>query len=146
MTNENKVYVQRIFECDQVTLFEWLTKPNLIAQWFGPEDFTVGKISCNLVEGGSYSIELNKGSSLSFTVFGRYLEIVSPTFLKFSYDYIGLEGRPSSVISFRLDDAGPGRTDLSMVQEFESKTPDFETRTKAWNFMFARLWNLLSND
>ncbi len=144
MTSKNKVYVQRTFKCNQRELFEWLTKPELIAQWFGPEGFSVGEVKCDLVTGGSYSIDL-KSDRTSFTVTGEYIEIEAPKLLSFSYRYIGVEGRPPSTVTFKVSKIDDGNSELHMVQEFEIETPDFATRSKAWNFMLDRLVNLVSD-
>lgn len=142
MTSENKVYVNRTFECDAATLFDWLTKPEFIAQWFGPEGFIVGAVHSDLKIGGAYRIELQKGNEISFTVEGEYLQL-EPNLIRFSYRYIGLD-RPRSTISFRLENLGMNQTRLSMIQEFESEVPDFANRSKAWEFMFARLNGLIT--
>ncbi len=139
MATENKVYVERTFECDASTLFDWLTKPELIVQWFGPEGFSAGKVVSNPIVGGEYSIELSKGD-LSFTVFGRYTELEMSKRVKVTYRYDGLE-RPPSTVLFDLREKDQQRTALSMVQEFEVEVPDMSTRSKAWNFMFESLAN-----
>ncbi len=144
MASESKVYVQRTFECDLETLFDWLTKPELIAQWFGPEGFITGEVKGELIEGGSYSIELKKEPNTAFTVYGEYLEIKKPHLIRFSYRYEGLEGRPPSIVQFSLSEKENEVTELSMVQVFEVPTPDFSTRTEAWNFMMQRLHDLTS--
>ncbi len=144
MANENKVYVQRTFECSPEALFDWLTIPELIVQWFGPEGFTTGEVKSEPIEGGSYSIQLEKKPDMSFTVYGEYLEIKKPELIRFSYHYDGLAGRPPSIVQFSLTEKEREATELSMIQTFEVSTPDFSTRTAAWNFMLQRLHDLTS--
>lgn len=145
MTSENKVYVSRTFECNARELFSWLTDPTRIAQWFGPEGFTVGNVSNNLSEGGKYQIELKKDDMIRFTILGSYLTINAPNKLAFTYDYVGLENPPPpSKVYFDLKEIGPDQTELSMTQVFEIQTPDFATRTRAWNYMLDKLSRLVS--
>ena len=143
MENRNKVYVNKVFECDAETLFAWLTRPELIAQWFGPEGFSTRDVECNPVEGGVYRFALYKQEKYCFAITGSYLKVNKPSFLKFSYAYVDLEARPESTVSFRLEELSADETKLSMVQEFELETPDFSTRTKAWEFMFERLVDMV---
>ena len=144
MESANSVYVQRTFECKPETLFEWLTKPELIAQWFGPEGFSIGKITNTLEEGDSYQIELKKGGNVLFEIYGEYLKIQKPAIIKFTYQYNGLENPPPpSIVQFELSESGSGQTTLSMVQTFEVETPDFASRTKAWNYMLDKLGSLI---
>ena len=60
MVDTNKVFVNRTFSCNVDILFDWLTDPSLLVQWFGPEGFEVGEVKSNLMIGGAYSIELKK--------------------------------------------------------------------------------------
>lgn len=143
MENKNKVYLQRVFDCDAEDLFNWLTQPELIAQWFGPEGFQIREVECDLVKNGTYRFSLYKGEDYRFTVTGQYLEIERPDFLKFSYAYEDLESRPASTVSFKLEQIDPSSTKLELVQEFEKETPDYATRTKAWEFMLERLSGLV---
>ncbi len=144
MGSDNKVYVERMFECAPEALFEWLTKPELIAQWFGPEGFSTGRIKNTIEEGGSYQIELRKNGKVVFEIYGEYVEINKPIGIKFTYTYNGLDNPPPpSVVQFRIFEAKSGQAMLSMLQEFEVETPDFATRTKAWKFMFERLFQLI---
>ena len=142
MGNRNKVYVKRTFRCDAETLFDWLTSPTLIAQWFGPEGFETKHAMCDPVQGGKYRFSLYKMDKYCFSVLGNYLEVNRPAFLSFSYEYEDLEARPSSTVSFSLTEAN-GATQLEMVQEFVIETPDFAKRTEAWKYMFERLGILL---
>ena len=144
MTQENKVYIQRTFDCDANSLFDWLTQPELIAKWFGPEGFIVGEVICELMKGGTYSIQLKKGDHLNFKILGEYTEISKPTSLEFTYRYSGLaDPPPDSVVSFHLVEKGPERTLFTMVQEFQLIPRDMKSRTRAWNFMFGELEKLI---
>lgn len=142
MMQENKVVVERSFDCGTEQLFNWLTDPSLIAQWFGPEGFTVRDVSNEVVVNGQYQIELQKDSMTAFTIKGEYLEIVRPSLLKFSYRYVELT-RPESILSFEISPIAPDKSHMRMVQEFEVAVPDFSTRSVAWSYMFEKLATLL---
>lgn len=142
MENNNKVYVRRTFECSTETLYDWLVSPELIAQWFGPEGYHTKVLECHAVPQGNYRFSLFRGEQYRFTIFGTYLEMERPNFLKFSYQYEDLPSKPSSVVSFRLIEKHQS-TRLEMVQEFKVQVPDFSTRSKAWIFMLNRLSKLV---
>lgn len=115
-------------------------------QWFGPKGFSVGKVKNELVEGGSYSIELNR-DNVSFTIMGEYTRILKPESLNFTYRYSGLTSPPPpSKVRITLREINEKSTSLTLVQEFESPSPDMETRTVAWNYMLTRLESLLKNE
>ncbi len=143
MGNGSKVYVERMFQCESEALFDWLTKPELIAQWFGPEGFSIEKVKSTLEEGGSYQIELRKGENIVFEIRGKYLKLQRPQIIEFTYNYHGLESPPPpSVVQFKISATESGDSMLSMVQAFKVETPDFATRSKAWEYMLERLSQL----
>jgi len=143
MTNENKVYVQRTFECSADSLFDWITMPELIVQWFGPPGFTAIKVDADLTVGGQYIIELAKDETSAFKVRGEYIEIRKPHSLKFTYQYENISSSPPpSKISFSLKELGVDKTELLLIQEFSSAVPNLSGRTNAWSLMFNRLSNL----
>lgn len=143
MERNNKVFVKRTFACSAQRLFEWLTQPEQLMQWFGPEGFHAKKVISEPVKGGTYQIEMWKKELYAFTVLGTYLEVDPPRYLKLSYDYRDLKGRPSSEITFSLEEQPTGDTTLHFVQEFEETPPDYSTRTIAWNYMFKKLNSLV---
>ena len=141
--NTNSVYVNHSFACNAEALFDWLTTPELLTQWFGPKGYSVGKVENELVQGGSYSIELNN-ESISFTIKGKYTQIVKPKELNFTYNYVGLvTPPPPSVVRIILRELSEENTSLSLIQEFESPSHDMEKRTVAWNHMMTFLQKLV---
>lgn len=146
MIDAKSVYVNRTFACKADSLFEWLSRPELIVKWFGPQGLTVGKIENELVVGGSYSIELKRNDNFAFKVMGEYTHILKPKSLNFTYRYAGLSSPPPpSVVRITLQETSAESTSLALVQEFESPSPDMEKRTEVWNYMLALLENILNN-
>lgn len=144
MTVTTNVYVSRTFDCDRIELFDWLSNPAKIAQWFGPKNFRIGKVISDLTIGGSISIEMIPPNGHPFFVQGGYLEINSPESLQFSLRYVGLSSPPpDSVVEISLHKLNENRTKLYLVQKFKSIPSNMEKRTKAWNWMMERLNSLL---
>ncbi len=144
---KNRVYVNRSFECGIHELFDWLTQPELIAQWFGPEGLHVVAIENEPQVEGVYRMKLQKQNGQTFEIHGQYLTWHPPNLVQFTYQYEGLpDPPPPSQVTFRLNITGPQKTQLAMIQEFESEVPDFTTRTRAWNFMLSQLRRLTTAD
>ncbi len=137
--NQNKVYLKRLFNCPPEQLFNFLTSPSLIAQWFGPQHLTVESVESELKTGGTYCIKMLKENEAVFSITGTYLAIQKPSLLQFSYEYLGLSGRPKSTVTFSISRIQNDQSELRMVQEFEAPTPDFETRTDAWKSMLEKI-------
>ncbi len=140
----NNVYLERIFDCSVEELFQWFSKPDLIAQWFGPKHLKVGKVNVNFNIGGTYSIELYKEHGSSFHINGIYTEIQKPNKIVFNLRYQGLTNPPpDSIVNIMFQQINPYSTKLLFVQKFDVPPPDFENRTKAWESMFERLFQLV---
>ena len=143
METDHKVYLKRNFDCDRATLFKWLTKPELIAQWFGPPRSTVTSVSNEVRIGGSYSIELDSNPH-PFSILGCYTEIKAPQTLAFTLQYQGLpDNPPSSQVQLILSDVQPGACELTLIQRFDFLPNNLADRATAWKLMFQRLQNLL---
>lgn len=139
---KNKVYLNRSFPCKREELFDYLSDPVLINQWFGPKDYYVGSIRSELKVGGTYRIELWKEGTFGFAISGIYTLIERPTRLQFEFRYESPKTVPDSVVTFSLEEK-EHVTELRLVQEFSTEVPDFENRTKAWSFMLGRILELV---
>ena len=140
MTTQNKIYVNRKFNCAQSTLFEWLTNPQLIAQWFGPKQLTIGKVESDVQIGGNYSIELQKPNGQNIYIEGEYLELNSPENLTYTFVYRGMPTPPpDSTVKIILESISEKETQLNLIQEFVVAPSNMENRTENWNRMFTLL-------
>lgn len=140
-TTYNKIYVDRSFACSAHELFNWITQPQLLAKWFGPEHLTVANVKAKVRLGGNYRIELLKPNGERFLIAGDYLKMERPYKLHFSFTYKGIkDAPPKSVVKITIEEIDPRTSKLSLVQEFETSPPDIENRTRAWEYMFERLY------
>ena len=138
MTGENKVFIKRVFACGVDELFEWLIKPELIIQWFGPPQLTIVSVANDPQIGGSYKIELQDAKGDPFGIVGEYHEINRPLRLVYSLEYETLAS-PKSKVVFELEPVGVRDTRLYFTQEFESIPLNMAHRTEAWKYMLQKL-------
>ena len=142
METINKVFINRKFNCSPTSLFDWLTKPDLLAQWFGPPNYTIGMVQTDTRINGKYSIELVSPGDQHFFIEGEYLEINAPNSLEFALRYTGLPTPPpESTVKIKLTAVGENECQLSLTQQFELAPTDMENRTKAWEYMLEKLAN-----
>jgi len=141
----NTVYLQREFACEVEELYQWLTQPQLIAQWFGPEQLTVTNVTNSIVKGGAYSIELLKPSGQTFYIEGRYLDLEKPSLIEFSLHYRDASSLPpDSVVTIQLGSTSPGKSSLKLKQVFELEPADMASRTRGWEHMLGVLESLVA--
>lgn len=144
MTTQNKIYIERQFNCSPAKLFEWLVQPKRIAQWFGPRHLSVGKVQTDVRVGGKYSIELHEQNRPPVSIVGEYLEINAPNTLVFSLRYQGVATTPpESLVKMKITNMSEGVSRLLFTQEFVSMPADMDRRTEAWVHMFRLLEKLI---
>jgi len=77
--------VKRKFSASMVRVFDAWTNAEVLAEWFGPEGFSVFRSEVNLSVGGKYDIEINAPDGNRIRHFGRYVEISKPHKLVFTW-------------------------------------------------------------
>ena len=142
---EHRVFLERSFNTSAIELYNWFVEPSLLAQWFGPQNTTVGKVETDVRVGGRYSIELNFEAGGGFKVVGQYEVLQSPHLLAFTFQYEGLPNpAPNSLVTIRLQETSSEQTVVSFTQAFELEPDNMQSRTVAWNYMFDLLGALAS--
>ena len=137
---QNKIYINRSFNCSVTALYKWLVDPALIIQWFGPQGIKVHEVTTDLKIGGTYEIKLTKPDGSIFSIWGEYLEIKEPSKLIFNFKYKGiLNAPPKSIVEITLEQIDTNKSNLFLVQQFESTPRDIENRTRSWESMFVKL-------
>jgi uncharacterized protein YndB with AHSA1/START domain len=98
MTNETTdIVVRRILNAPVATVWRLWTDPELVTEWWGPEDYTSPSAQVDLREGGSYVFCMRapeyQGGAESFTG-GTYTAIVPEERLEFTQSITDEEGVP----------------------------------------------------
>ncbi|MBV1915654.1 MAG: SRPBCC domain-containing protein [Pseudomonadales bacterium] len=121
--NETDVLVlKRIFAAPVDRVFDAWTKAEVLAKWFGPEEFSVNRSEVQLYVGGSYDIEICSPDGKQIRHFGDYLEINKPHYLVFTWmladqDCKGSEGLVSETIVSLEFKAIENTTELTLTHE-----------------------------
>ncbi len=92
-----EVVVNRILNAPVETVWRLWTDPELVTEWWGPEDYTSPSASIDLREGGSYVFSMRapdyQGGTESFTG-GVYTKIVPLERLEFTQSITDADGEP----------------------------------------------------
>jgi uncharacterized protein YndB with AHSA1/START domain len=121
-----------------------MVDPALLSQWFGPKHLKVLDVDTDLRIGGSYAIRLLKPDGAEFSIEGRYIEIAEPDKLVFSLTYKGLSKTPpDSQVHITIEGLESNSSHLTLVQKFDVIPDDMHNRTVAWEFMLAKLHEII---
>ena len=78
MPSDEEIVHTRAFDAPRRDVFDALTKPELLARWYGPPGWTVIACESDLRAGGEWRIVTRKPDGREITQQGRFLEIVRP--------------------------------------------------------------------
>lgn len=98
MTDDTtEIVVSRILNAPVETVWRLWTDPELVTEWWGPQDYTSPSASIDLREGGSYVFSMRapdeQGGAESFTG-GVYTKIVPLERLEFTQSITDADGEP----------------------------------------------------
>src|SRR5665647_3324459 len=88
---EGTVEIVRVFDAPRALVWQAWTDPKMMAQWFGPRDFTSTVPELDLRVGGALRIVMH-GHGNDYPMIGTFLEIVAPERLVFSSAAIDNDG------------------------------------------------------
>lgn len=151
MPFQETLSLKREFSAPVQRVFEAWTNAEVLAQWFGPEGFSVVRSEIDLKVGGQYHITLQAPDDTEIEHWGEYIKVSVPTQLIFTWvlknqHCQGSQGQDANtLVDIRFIDMGE-RCAIHLVHE---KLPDqsaFDGHQFGWQSSFDSLAATLEND
>ena len=123
---------ERALDAPPELVFEALTEPTELAQWWGPHGFTTPTIDLDVREGGRYRFTMQPPDGEAFHLSGEFLEVHPPERLSFTFRWD--EPDPDdreTVVVLSLHSAGSGTT-LSLSQGEFATEGRLELHRNGW--------------
>lgn len=76
--SDDVIVHRRVFAATPESVFDALTKPNLIRRWYGPPGWTCTACTMDLRVGGSWRIVTRKPDGREIIQSGEFLEVAAP--------------------------------------------------------------------
>jgi uncharacterized protein YndB with AHSA1/START domain len=144
-----RVVFVRVIKAKRERVFDALTRPEIIRQWFAPSDRTVEQVTNEPKVDGDYLISLGAGGELTpperrhpISVSGRYTKVQPHDLLQFTWRG-SWQPEEESLVSFTLKDV-EGDTELTLVHEGLVKEGSLATATRGWTSGLGNLVNAVS--
>ena len=89
-----QIVLTREIAAPRTLLFRLWTEPEHLMRWWGPQATTASSVSVDLREGGAWRHCILTAEGKEYWSHGRYLEIVPPERLVFTFAWEGQDGKP----------------------------------------------------
>lgn len=138
--------LNRVFKAPIETVYEAWTNAEILAKWFGPEEFKVLKAQSNVIVGGKYEIVIESPDGKIIKHYGEYLSVAVPQTLVFTWvlkdqDCAGSENQQAiTLVSLEFKETDEG-TQLTLIHE---KLPD-QAACDGHRFGWESSFNSLNN-
>ena len=118
LPSDQEIVLTREFDFPRDLVFEAFTKPEHIAQWWGPRGTTVPSCHMDFRPGGNWRFVSRDTDGNEFGFRGEIREVVPPERIVQTFEFEGMPGHVS-VETLRLEDLG-GRTRMTVTSRFDS--------------------------
>ena len=107
LQGDRETVLTRVFDAPRKLVFDALTKPELLRQWFGPRGFSLTVCEVDLKTGGAWRFVLQgPDGKTKMGMHGHYREIAPPERLVHSESFDDFPGDPAIVTTILVEQAG----------------------------------------
>lgn len=115
--------ITRVFDAPRELVFKAWTDPELMAQWWGPKDFTTPACKIDLRVGGKYLFCMRSPDGQDYWGTGVYREIVPPERLVYTDSFADAEGNVVPATHYGMSADFPMELEVTVTfEEYEGKT------------------------
>ena len=119
LPSDREILIERVFNAPRRLVFEALTKPEHVANWYGPRAMTLTSCEIDLRVGGAWRYILRDPAGNDFAFSGKYKEIVPPERLVCTENFEGIPPGHDYLVTVTLDEQD-GKTKLRSHLQYRS--------------------------
>ncbi|OCI96985.1 activator of HSP90 ATPase [Rhizobium sp. AC27/96] len=103
MSPQREIVLTRDIAAPRALLFRLWTEPEHLMRWWGPQTTTASSVSVDLREGGAWRHCILTAEGREYWSHGRYLEIIPPERLVFTFGWENREGKPEHTMQVTVE-------------------------------------------
>jgi uncharacterized protein YndB with AHSA1/START domain len=134
--------LRRVLPAPAEAVFDAWTRPELMVQWFAPRGMRTPAVSVDLHEGGAYRVEMEGPDGARYVSTGKYLEIVRPERLVFTWGWEGPDRR-DTLVTVELHARGD-ETELVLRHERFASSAVRDSHREGWSGALEKLHELVA--
>jgi uncharacterized protein YndB with AHSA1/START domain len=117
---DREIVMTRVFEAPAALVFDAFSRPELLAQWFGPRGWSLSACEVDLWVGGGWRFVMRGPDGTEMGMHGTYREIEAPGRSVHTEIFDDYAEAGESVVTSTFDEQG-GKTTLTAVVEYPSE-------------------------
>jgi uncharacterized protein YndB with AHSA1/START domain len=138
------VRLSRTLPAPPAEVYQAFLDPDKLRRWFGPADVQVVGVEVDARPGGEHRTTLTGPGGTRGTIVCRLRELLPNRRIVMTWSWVvdgGTYGPQESLLTITLREAGPGRTDLTLVHSNLNGFPDEHPDgiRQAWEQALAKL-------
>ena len=116
MAAQLTVKLSRMVEASPQRVFEAMTDPEQVAEWWGPEGFTCPEVTLDLRVGGAYRIAMQPPEGELFHLAGEYLEVEPVSRLAYTFRWEPPDSDDRETVARLVLRERDGATEVELIQ------------------------------
>ena len=139
------LHLERVLPAPRSAVFAACTKPELLAEWWGPRDFRAPSIELDVRVGGRYRIAMQPPEGELFYLTGEFRELDPPSRLAYTFRWENPDPDDrETVVTLVFRDAGQS-TEMVLDQGPFATEGRYDLHHAGWTDGFERLERALSS-
>lgn len=144
-TGSRILEITRTFKAPRALVFKVWTQPEHIVRWWGCSYMVDNKVTNDLRVGGGFRSEMTLDDGAKQVIVGKYLEIVEPERLSFTWNWEDGSLGSETVVTIALEEQGAS-TVMTMRHELFDTADLRNAHNDGWTASFDRLADLLATN
>ena len=140
----SKLRLERVFPADAKTVFAFVTRPENLAKWWGPEGVSLPSYKLDFTKPGAWSSEMLNADGKRFKVTGKVVAVDAPKSVELTWawhDEDGVRGHESRV-RFEITPQGAKGAKFTLVHSGLRDEESQRTHNMGWTSSLKKLERL----
>ena len=138
---DRELTITRVFDAPRELVFKAWTRPEHLANWWGPRGFTLPEHTMDFRPGGAYRFRMRPPEGGDVWWYGVYREIVPPERLVWTCSIDDADGKPISaetVLTVTFEEHND-KTKLTLRQSVFDSVANRDSHNEGWSDALDRL-------
>ena len=144
----SELHLKRVFAAPRQLVFDAWTKPEMVAQWWGPKGFTTSVEEWNAFTNGEILAIMRSPDGTNYPMSGRFIEFYPPYRFHFAASALDNDGNTifenwNSVFFEEVDGGTQVTLDVHVMSQTETAPQYLKGMKEGWSQSLDKLENLL---